>query len=105
MVLFSGEGLNDLAHKACWVRLRASISQYLQMTVGCCFFLQLKESCIERVGWKTPVMHLAEFKCAELSAAWDLFGEGGKDSSPTLSQGMAGLQEHSFVLILVLGLC
>lgn len=80
--------MNDFAHKGCWAGLRASISWCLQMAVD---FLQLRESCMERVGWKMPVVHLPESKSAKLSTIWDLFGEAGKDSS---IWEMVGLEQH-----------
>lgn len=63
---------------------------YLQMTVA---FLQMKESCTERVGWKMPLRYLPEFTSAKLSTVWDLFGEAGKDILH-FGRGMAGLERH-----------
>lgn len=68
-------------------------------------FLQLKESCMERVGWKMPVMHLQSLN----QQSWEQSGiclvKQVKTHPPLCpGDGRSGAT-LSLLLILVLGLC
>lgn len=76
--------MNDLAHEGGELRPGASSSLAPETDRD---FFEPKESCIKRGGWKVAVMYLPEPEVAKLSTVWNLFGEAGRDLSPTFSEG------------------